>query len=48
VWIPVVAAIYTFPRALQIVVLGIVSSIWVLLSLQIGSITSHSGTIRVD
>lgn len=44
VWIPVVVAIYTFPRALQIVVLGIVSSIWVLLSLQIGSITSHSAT----
>ena len=42
VWIPVVALIYTFPLPLQVVVLGIVSSIWVLLSLQIGSITSRS------
>lgn len=42
VWIPVVAAIYTFPLPLQVIVLGIVSSIWVMLSLSIGSITSRS------
>ena len=43
VWIPVVAAIYTFPRPLQIVVLGLVSSLWILLCLQIGALTSHGG-----
>lgn len=37
VWIPVAAAIYTFPRSLQIHVLSLVASFWVLLSLQIGS-----------
>lgn len=42
VWIPVVAAIYTFPLPLQVAVLGLVSSIWVMLSLSIGSITSRS------
>ena len=43
VCIPVVAAIYTFPRSLQIVVLGLVSSLWILLCLQIGALTSHGG-----
>jgi len=46
VWIPVVAIIYTFPLSLQVMVLGVVSSAWVLLSLQIGFITSHGKLIE--
>ena len=40
VWIPVVAAIYTFPRPLQIHLLSLASSFWVLLCLQIGARTA--------
>ena len=36
VWIPVMFAIYAFPRDLQVQVLGFVGSFWTLLQLQIG------------
>ena len=42
VWIPAVAVVYTFPRPLQIHVLSLVASFWVLLSLQIGSRTASA------
>lgn len=42
VWIPAVAAIYTFPRPLQIHMLSLVSSFWVLLCMQIGSRSATS------
>ena len=37
VWIPVVFALYAFPYALQIQVLGLVASFWTLMCYQIGS-----------
>ena len=43
VWIPVVAAIYAFPRPLQIHILSLVASFWVLLCLQIGCRTAAAG-----
>ena len=41
VWIPLVMMVYTLPRPLQIHMLSIVSSLWVLLSIQIGSRTAR-------
>ena len=43
VWIPVMFAIYAFPRDLQVQILGLVCSIWTLLQLQIGERLSDGG-----
>lgn len=43
VWIPVMFAIYSFPRDLQVQVLGLVGSFWTLLQLQIGKRISDEG-----
>ena len=43
VWIPVMFAIYAFPRDLQVQVLGLVGSFWTLLQLQIGKRISDEG-----
>ena len=41
VWIPVVFAVYAFPGDLQVQVLGLVSSFWTLMCLQIGKRVSE-------
>ena len=41
VWIPVVMMVYTLPRSLQIHMLSIVSSLWVLIGIQIGTRTAN-------
>ena len=43
VWLPVMFAIYAFPRNLQVQVLGLVGSFWTLLQLQIGKRISDEG-----
>ena len=43
IWIPVMFAIYAFPRDLQVQVLGLVGSFWTLLQLQIGRRLSDEG-----
>ena len=39
VWIPVVAAVYAFPRPLQIQVSGFATAFWVLMCLKIGALS---------
>ena len=43
VWIPVMFALYAFPYALQIQVLGLVASFWTLMCYQIGGRVSDAG-----
>ena len=43
VWIPAVAAVYAFPRSLQIFMLGLVSCFWTLVCLQLGKRAAGTG-----
>ena len=44
VWIPVVAAVYAFPRPLQIQVSGFATAFWVLMCLKIGTLSRPATT----